>query len=70
VMNRHYLCAGAAGAVAVGAVAVGAVAVGADCSAGFGACCFSHPVTAKTMATAATAMIAEIFFMSFHPLSS
>lgn len=70
---RHcsYLWAGAAGAaVAVGAdevVDVGAVAVGADCSAGLGACGFSHAATAKTMAIAA--MITEIFFMSFHLLS-
>ena len=49
-------------------VEVGAVAVGADCM-GLGASCFSHPATEKTMATAATAMIAEIFFMLFHPLS-
>jgi hypothetical protein len=73
ILHCVYLWAGAAGAVAVGAVAVvdvGAVAVGADCSAGFGAGCFSHAATAKTMVTAAAAMITEIFFMSFHLPSS
>ena len=46
------------------------VEVMADFSAGFGASCFWHPVKARTAATAETAMIAVIFFMLFHPLSS
>jgi hypothetical protein len=46
------------------------VEVIAECSTGFGASCFWHPVKARTAATAETAMIAVIFFMLFHPLSS
>jgi sugar lactone lactonase YvrE len=41
----------------------------AECSTGFGASCFWHPVKARTAATAETAMIAVIFFMLFHPQS-
>jgi len=52
----------------VGADAAG-VDVVADSTAGFGASCFWHPATAKTVATAATAMITEIFFKMFHLLS-
>jgi hypothetical protein len=54
--------------VAVGADAA-AVDVVADSTAGFGASCFWHPVTAKTVETAATAMITEIFFTILHLLS-
>jgi hypothetical protein len=39
-------------------------------AAAFGASCFWHPVKARTAATAEAAMIAVIFFMLFHPLSS
>jgi hypothetical protein len=46
------------------------VEVIAECSTGFGASCFWHPVKARTAATAETAMIAVIFFMLFHPQSS
>jgi hypothetical protein len=67
---RYYFAAGvAAGIVEVGADA-GVVGVTADCSTGFGASCFWHPAKAKTAATASTAMIALIFFMLIHPLSS
>lgn len=55
--------------MAAGAVVV-MVEVGAVCSAGFGASCFWHPAKAKTVAMAKMVMIAEIFFMMFHPLSS
>jgi NAD(P)H-hydrate repair Nnr-like enzyme with NAD(P)H-hydrate epimerase domain len=40
-----------------------------DAIAGFGASCFWHPMTAKTVETAASAMITEIFFMILHLLS-
>jgi hypothetical protein len=53
-------------AVAVGAEAV---AVGAVSGAAFGASLFEQPTTAKAATTAETAMMAEIFFMSFHLLS-
>jgi len=46
------------------------VEVIAECSAGFGASCFWHPVRARIAATADTAIIAVIFFMLFHPQSS
>jgi hypothetical protein len=46
------------------------VDVTADCSAGFGASFFWHPTNAKTEIAARTAMIAVIFFMVRHPLSS
>jgi uncharacterized membrane protein len=42
----------------------------ADCSAGFGASCFWHPTNAITEMAARAAMIAVIFFMVRHPLSS
>jgi hypothetical protein len=46
------------------------VEVIAECSTGFGASCFWHPVQARTVTIAETAMIAVIFFMLFHPQSS
>jgi hypothetical protein len=46
------------------------VVVVTDCTVDFGASCFWHPVKTKTAATASTAMIALIFFMLIHPLSS
>jgi hypothetical protein len=51
------------------AAGAGAVGVTADCSAGFGVSCFWQPMNAKAE-IARTTMIAMIFFMSFHPLSS
>jgi hypothetical protein len=45
------------------------VEVGADSGACVGLSLFLHPVTANTMAIAATAMITVIFFIRFHPLS-
>jgi hypothetical protein len=42
-----------------------------DCTAGFGAsCCFWHPANANAAATIAMVMIAKIFFMILHLLSS
>lgn len=58
----------AAGAVVVTVEVT--VDVTADCTAGFGASCFWHPANAKTAMTARAPMIALIFFMSRHPLSS
>jgi len=71
-IRGYYLCMGAAGTVevAVDVTAELTVEVGAVCSAGFGASCFWHPAKANTAATVATAMIARIFFMILHPLSS
>jgi hypothetical protein len=64
--------AGAGAAVAVAAVAGAAVVVAVEVTvvttAGFGASCFVQPV--KAIANTSTAMIAEIFFMFIHPLSS
>jgi hypothetical protein len=59
--------------IAIGAVVVAVdvtVEVTADCGAGFGASCFWHPAKAKIAETARAAMIAVIFFMCGHPLSS
>jgi hypothetical protein len=47
----------------------GDVDVVADSTAGFGASCFSHPITVKTVETATSAMITEIFFTDLHLLS-
>ena len=75
---EYYFAAGAASGAAAGAVEVivevivdaGMVLI-AGCSAGFGASsCFWHPAKAKIVTTVNAAMIAVIFFMVFHPLSS
>jgi hypothetical protein len=46
------------------------VEVGADSGACFEVSLFWHPATANTVTIAATVMIALIFFISLHPLSS
>jgi hypothetical protein len=68
----YFFTGAAAGAAAVAVeVAVEVtVEVIADCSTGFGASCFWQPANARTVTTAETAIIAEIFFMIFHPPSS